>query len=174
MAYGKSKVHNRSHLAYETTFKGDTVVIPPGGYIEMGRRDAVELIGTYDNRNKPEGYEDKEPNAFINGNMDIPKMLRVEHAPIDGTVVEHACPFCAATFTSDGALQEHMRKLHPEQFSKNRHATNKETEVEKVTIWVCPECERECESKAGLAAHMRAHFKKDNAHDTNTGVRSDS
>jgi hypothetical protein len=108
----KAKVFNDNIFEYKERFKGDQIVIPAKGYIEMQYEEAMEFKSTFspivldaDGRPKAEGF----------------KMIRVE--PIgDPTKAkskldENKCHACGKVLESQAALAAHILEVHPESLS---------------------------------------------------------
>lgn len=64
-----SKVWNRNKYEHREKFKGDEIVIPPGGYIEMEFEDAIQFKGQ---------WTPMPPEDFVGDEAKYYKMIQVE------------------------------------------------------------------------------------------------
>lgn len=102
----KVKVYNDSRLQHKEQFKGSIITIPPGGYVEMHRDDAVMFLGQF--------FPIKRGGNGVQLEESF-KKLRIE-APQDVKVKEKEkfiCHICGFEAESASGLQSHIRAKHP-------------------------------------------------------------
>lgn len=107
------RIWNMSDHEYRETFKGEEIVIKPHGYIEKGRRWAVEFMGS------PTHFEADNPESIKNI-----KMLRWEAVTAGDKPeppVGYRCQVCGQSFSSKQSLGGHMN-THKEQPAASKPA----------------------------------------------------
>lgn len=106
----RAKVYNDNTFPHKEYFKGETVSIPAGEFIEMDYDEAIEFRGQFtsivrdaDNQPKKESF----------------KMIRVvplgNHLDAASKSDPNKCLGCGKTLGSQGELAQHIFDVHPEQ-----------------------------------------------------------
>ena len=103
----KVRVYNDGKLQHKEAFKGSMITIPPDGYVEMHRDDAVQFLGQfYPMRRGGDGVQLEE--TF--------KKLRIEQIKgLKKTAKAKAsliCPVCGFEAESQAGLDAHMKSKH--------------------------------------------------------------
>lgn len=115
----RARVWNDNKFVHTERFKGETITIQPGSFIEMDFFEAKSFQGQYtpilrdyDGQPLPQSY----------------KIIRVEEIKDTSTKVEaevHRCQKCADTFDTSEDLEDHIDENHlgdldPEVAQKRR------------------------------------------------------
>jgi len=96
---GLTKVWNKDSQPYSEEFEGDTITIPANGFIEMTRSKAVKFKGT--------AVKTKVTDTGIQTSQ--PKMIALEHAPIEDTREKFINHLTGEEFATKDAL---INSLH--------------------------------------------------------------
>jgi hypothetical protein len=110
---GLVRVWNDNKYDHKEKFKGDIVIIPAGGYVEMNRDDAVLFKGQFTPMIKNKGGRE-DPMGF--------KKIRIDYNPKEivedvVTKAEQAttCQACGFVAKSNAGLSAHIRANHMQQ-----------------------------------------------------------
>lgn len=117
MAFNKTvRVYNDNKHEHTEKFKGSTISIPPGGYVEMTRDDAVLFRGQFKPMMRNKGGKE-DPRGF--------KMIRIDDTPyspeqmVKDVVKENedknTCQACGFVAASAAGLSAHIRHNHQHQ-----------------------------------------------------------
>jgi len=160
MATNMSTVYNDDTEVYTEEYRGEKYSIPGGGSIRLPRREAVALRGTYVSP-KVDGNK-----AALNC-----KKLRIEHDPITGfekvTYISH---ITGEKFSNEKELTAHLKKYESRLVKEDRLDNKEETTSSQV--YVCPLCDYESPTKAGVKSHMRGKHDTINTSDKRKGAGS--
>lgn len=112
------RVWNDNIYEHREMFRGDEIVIPSGGYIEMAREDAVLFKSQFRPLIRNKGGVD-DPRGF--------KKIRIEYNPDTKAVKDiiqehrenHTCQACGFVAQSKAGLQSHIRANHAAQMIDN-------------------------------------------------------
>ena len=101
------RVRNLDHREYSEEFRDQLIVIPPGGYVEMGRSEAVQFLGQL-----------TPLHLDGSGRTTKPKSLKIEEDP-EQFAAARAQPFRfdapdGKQFRSEQGYNEYMAKLSAE------------------------------------------------------------
>lgn len=107
----KCRVYNDSPWVHKETFKGDPVVIPANGFIEMEFYDAHEFKGQYVPIVKDAG-----------GQQDEKSFKRIRIIPITGeeskVEAKQVCQACKYEASSKQDLEEHIDATHLDELAE--------------------------------------------------------
>lgn len=99
-----ARVWNEGPTDYSEVFKGETIRIPRGKYIEMDQFEGNQFVSAY-TPVKKDGV----------GNYLTHKMLRLEVLPSkEERKVEHRCQMCRGVFDTENELVLHSEAYHKE------------------------------------------------------------
>ena len=122
------KVYNDNKYEHQEKFKGQMIIIPAGGYVEMTRDDAVLFRGQFRPMIKNKGGGE-DPRGF--------KMIRIATAESEPEVIdivakneaENTCLACGKVCASAAGLKAHIRHNHQHQMVDEdaREALTKES-----------------------------------------------
>ncbi len=108
MAARRVQVWNDNTVELKEEFKGSTIVIPPGKYVEMGRSQAIQFKGQY-RPIQQDGTKQQTAHSM--------KILRIE--PITGKpLVEKkpwVCQMDGKEFKTEAALKAHMTRNYKDE-----------------------------------------------------------
>lgn len=96
----KVRVFNESNVDYVEEYKGDVIVVPGKGYIEMARRDAVNFLGTYSGASPTDSTVPKEKRLKI-----------VENNNEHEKTTEYVCNFDGKKFSTQKELDEYLESI---------------------------------------------------------------
>jgi hypothetical protein len=134
-----SEVINTGDREIKEEFNGEIITIPAKGSVKMTRRMAVGFKGQF-RPFKTEGEQD-----LIEAGYKPLKVVNLGEA--DGT--KYISPKTGEEFATDVEYIKHLEQFTP---LKDEETTTK--------VYVCPHCDKEVGTKAGLKAHMRSHDTK--------------
>lgn len=106
------RVYNDNIYEHREKFRGDMIIIPSGGFVEMDREDAVLFKSQFTPIIRDKGGRD-DPRGF--------KKLRIEYEPKAGAQVVDAvaedeqkrtCQACGFVAKTAAGLSAHMRSNH--------------------------------------------------------------
>ena len=108
MKRAKVKVFNDNKYEHRERYKGQNIIIPAGGFIEMDRDDAVQFKGQFFPPQRG-GNGVQLPETF--------KKIRIEYVEEKQAEAkaEHVCMICGFKAESAAGLAAHMRHKHPNQ-----------------------------------------------------------
>lgn len=101
----KVKVYNDNAYEHREKFRGDLIVVPAGGSIEMNREDAVAFLGQFYPPEWDKGGRQKPESC---------KKLRWERIAInsDESQEELKCQACGVTAKDEVSLKSHVKAKH--------------------------------------------------------------
>jgi uncharacterized C2H2 Zn-finger protein len=131
------KLWNRGSEDYKQLVRGDEVFIPKSGYIECGRRRAIEIRGhctgkhvrakleiepIFEKGNVNEIYVDHKTGQQFPTRDALLKHLGIDPASIsaDRAVNKYLCPLCDATFDNKEDVVTHMGKCMDKTQGKSK------------------------------------------------------
>lgn len=107
----KVKVWNNNTVDWKEKFKGELIVIPSKGYIEMEFYEAHEFKGQFSPINiKGDGTQD--PTSFKMIKVDPPVQLEAAESDADEVF---PCNVCKKVYTTEGALVKHSEAQHADR-----------------------------------------------------------
>jgi len=109
------RVYNDNIYEHREKFRGETIIIPAGGFVEMDREDAVLFKSQFTPIIRNKGGQD-DPRGF--------KKLRIDYDPSKAGAVldvagqdeqERTCQACGFVAKTKAGLAAHMRANHLSQ-----------------------------------------------------------
>lgn len=104
MAAKRVKVWNDNNVDLKEEFKGQVIEIPAGGFVEMGRSQAIQFKGQY-RPIKVDGMKQQVPNSK--------KIIRIEAVKGKEESETFVCQMDGREFKTQKALENYMKKNFP-------------------------------------------------------------
>lgn len=116
------KVYNRNEYPFEQEFKGDTIRIEPGRFVEMDWYSATEFLGKYFPP-KFDGSDQQLPQSF--------KKLEIVGRPphMDEKANHYICQACGDEFAAARDLENHIDRHHLDQLDDVKVAQARRTKA---------------------------------------------
>jgi len=108
----KVKVWNNNTVEWKEKFKGEDIVIPSKGYIEMEFYEAHEFKGQFAPI-KIKGDGTQDPTSFKMIKVDALKQEEKDELEEEGQEV-YPCNLCKKVYSTEGALVKHSEAQHAE------------------------------------------------------------
>lgn len=116
-----AKVWNDNHLPFTQVFKGETISIPPKGFIEMEYEEAMSFKSK-GFRMEFDGMGQQKPESF--------KMIRVEGRPAgENQVTAFKCHADGSLHPTREALNEYVQKNHVQKQAEPEEKIAKKTRM---------------------------------------------